>query len=313
MPSTKKSLCSVCCVGYKHVKYIDDCIRSIWKNSYQNIEIIVLDDGSDDGSLEKLKRLQKISPCPFEILEQERTGNVGRNFNRTFSASHGEYILFMAMDDMLIPDSIESKMDIITSNEKIAFIANILSFKLDNKRNISKNITSINYIKEPALSDLIELERTVFHSFYIQCAIFRRSIIEKVQAFNENMIGDDIVLRTKIFLFLQKYQEHHFRLLQTPGFIYREHEENLHKDRLRQMNLVLQYHDKFWASHPLPPIVRTWLLDAIRELGFSEALKIFTFSPKVTAYLLDMDIVQALNVAVAKENMISAPTARSGA
>ncbi|WP_304473323.1 glycosyltransferase [uncultured Desulfovibrio sp.] len=312
MPLTERPLCSVCCVGYKHAKYIDDCIRSIWKNSYQNIEIIALDDGSDDGSLEKLKRLQKISPCPFEILEQERTGNVGRNFNRTFSASHGEYILFMAMDDMLFPDSIESKIDIMCTDKNCVFTANTMSFKINQKR-LFQNLTPLNYINSYDIDTLLELERTVFHTFYIQNAIFKRDIIKSVHAFNEKMIGDDIVLRTKIFLFLQKHHEYRYLFLQSPGFIYREHSGNAHRDRLRQLNLVFQYHDVFWNSHPLPQIVKQWVLDAISNLVFSDALKIFTFSPKATTYLLDMDIVQALNATVAKENMISAPTARSGA
>lgn len=312
MPSVEKPLCSICCVGYKHVKYIDDCIKSIWKNSYQNVEIIALDDGSDDGSLEKLKILQKISPCPFEVLEQPRTANVGKNFNTVFHSSHGEFVLFLAMDDMLLHDSIEIKMDIMRADKNCVFAANTMSFKI-NGRVLSKNLTPLNYINSYDINTLLELERTVFHSFYIQNAIFRKDIINNIHAFDEKMIGDDIVLRTKIFLFLQKYCEYRYHFLQSPGFVYREHNKNAHNDCLRQMNLVLQYHDVFWNSYPLPPIIKQWLLDAINNINFSDALKIFTFSPKVTAYLLDMDIVQALSAAGAKENMVSALPSRNGA
>lgn len=127
-----------------------------------------------------------------------------------------------------------------------------------------------------------------------------------MHTFNEKMIGDDIVLRTKIFLFLQKHPEYNYHFLQQSGFIYRDHSNNVHKNCLRQMNLILQYHQVFWNSYPLPKIVKQWLLDAINKLDFSNVLKIFTFSPKAAAYLLDTDIVRALSTAGAREYMISA-------
>lgn len=300
MNSDNYPLCSICCVGYKHQKYIEDCINSIWRNHYPNIEIIALDDGSEDGSLEKLKKLQTLSPCPFKILEQARTANVGKNLNRVFFASQGEFIHFLSMDDMLLPDSIESKMDILLKDGKCAFVANLMSLKMD-KNGLSKNVTPINYVNSFDISTLLEMERAVFHTFYVQCAIFRREIIEKIHAFNENMIGDDIVLRTKLFLFLQKNPQYTYYFLSSPGVIYREHDEAAHKNMQRQMNIVLQYHEKFWPQYPLSSTAKQWLLYAISELDFSEALKIFTFSHRATDYFMDADVVQALSISGAKK------------
>lgn len=82
----------------------------------------------------------------------------------------------MSMDDMLLPDSIESKMDMLRKDENCAFVANVMSLKI-NEEGLSKNIIPINS-NTYDLDILIELERTVFHTFYIQGAIFRRNIIE---------------------------------------------------------------------------------------------------------------------------------------
>jgi len=77
------------------------------------------------------------------------------------------------------------------------------------------------------------------------------------------------------------------------------------------MNIVLQYHEKFWPQHPLSSTVKQWLLYAISKLDFSEALKIFTFSQKAVEYLLDPDIIQALSVCGAKKCLASYPIKRT--
>ena len=47
---TMKNLISVVVTSYNHEKYIEQCLRSIFNQTYRNIELIILDDGSTDGS-----------------------------------------------------------------------------------------------------------------------------------------------------------------------------------------------------------------------------------------------------------------------
>lgn len=293
-------LCSICCVGYRHAPYIADCIHSIWKNQYPAKEIIALDDGSGDGSVEILENLQKESPCPMQVILQERTGNVGRNFNRAFAAASGDFILFIALDDMLTEDAIDSKMAILRADPACAFAANTLCLKLHAAGGMTLSGSPLQRLAKKEAEDILRLERTIFHSFYIQAAIFRRKLLTAIHVFNENMIGDDIVLRTKALLYLQKRPDQSFALIDAPGVIYRDHAGNLHKNSLRQLELVLQYHSKFWPHEPLPPIVKTWIMDAMPRLDFANCLKIFTFAPNSTSALLqDADIVAMLRMRAA--------------
>ena len=64
-------LISVCCVSYNHEKFITKCLESIWNQDYKNIEIIVVDDGSSDNSVNILENLKSKSPFPMTILTQQ--------------------------------------------------------------------------------------------------------------------------------------------------------------------------------------------------------------------------------------------------
>ncbi|MDR2339338.1 MAG: glycosyltransferase family 2 protein, partial [Deltaproteobacteria bacterium] len=99
MGDYEKGLCSVCCLGYKHAKYLEKSIRAIWEGDYREVEIIAVDDGSNDGSGELLQSLSKESPCPMKVILQENTGNIGKNFNTGLKHAKGEYVTFIALDD----------------------------------------------------------------------------------------------------------------------------------------------------------------------------------------------------------------------
>lgn len=297
MPTENKPLCSICCVGYRHAPYIEKCIRSIWANDYENMEIIALDDGSNDGSAEILEKLAKESPCPMTVAALENTGNVPMNFNRTLAAAKGEFVLFIALDDMLLPDSIKPRMELLINDDKMAFALNMqVLVKKDDDSPVHEPLP-IESLEKVDAKNLLELEKTFFHSFHLPNAIFRKDIVEKVGGFNENMIGDDIILRTKILFWLLRNSDWKIGTISDPGFIYREHSQNLHKNMIRQASTVLQYVKKFWAKEPPSPVIRDWLIMAIEENDFRDSLKLFTEYQNAAPYFCDVGVSKALRKA----------------
>ena len=59
---TMKNLISVVVTSYNHEKYIEQCLRSIFNQTYRNIELIILDDGSTDGSNQIIQNVLNDSP-----------------------------------------------------------------------------------------------------------------------------------------------------------------------------------------------------------------------------------------------------------
>ena len=66
----RNKLLSVCCLSYNHAQFIEKCIKSIWNQDYDNIEILALDDGSTDDSINVLNSLKEISPIPMKVFAQ---------------------------------------------------------------------------------------------------------------------------------------------------------------------------------------------------------------------------------------------------
>ena len=87
---------------YNVVDYIDKCIRSIVGQSVQECEIIIVDDGSNDGSREKCREWADRDDR-IKLIEQSNQG-VSSARNEGIEASHGEYIVFVDGDDYLEND-----------------------------------------------------------------------------------------------------------------------------------------------------------------------------------------------------------------
>ena len=103
-------LISVIIPAYNHEKYIEECIRSIMAQTYQNIELLVIDDGSKDGTFEILKALKPECEKRFVRVVFETQENQGTRvtLNRLIDLAQGQYIYMIASDDMAKPQAIET-------------------------------------------------------------------------------------------------------------------------------------------------------------------------------------------------------------
>lgn len=298
----KKGLCSICCLGYKHAQFLEQNIRAIWDNDYKNVEIIAIDDGSNDSSIEKLKELQQQSPCPLIVIEQENTGNIGKNFNTAFKEASGEYVSFISLDDVLARNSISEKMAIMNNDHNVAFVANAQMLGIDNHENIKDIIPplKLNEMENVSSNDLLELEYNEFGAFYIQGNIFRSDLVEAFNAFDEDMTGDDIVFRTKMFLYLKNNPHYNFKILKSAACYYRIHDNNVHKNTIRQMKIVTEYLERYWNERENPKILIDWALHAVKTMQFEEYMKIFALNSRSASLLLDSDIQQSIKKSIYK-------------
>ncbi len=61
-------LVSVIMPAYNHERFVEEAVRSVWAQTYANVEVIVLDDGSRDRTPEILRRLEAESPIPMRVV-----------------------------------------------------------------------------------------------------------------------------------------------------------------------------------------------------------------------------------------------------
>lgn len=104
-----ESILVTCCIpSYNHENYIKEAIDSVIKQSYDNIELIIIDDGSTDTSVNKIKELKMLCQERFAntiFIFRENHG-LSRTLNEMLELANGEFITFLASDDKFSPEKI---------------------------------------------------------------------------------------------------------------------------------------------------------------------------------------------------------------
>lgn len=109
---------SIIIASYNIEKYIKKCIESVLSQTFENYEIIVVDDGSiDDTKKEIMKYEDKI-----RFIEHKENKFLGGTRNTGIEAARGEYILFLDGDDYLNNDYVLEKLDNLIGNQDVDVI-----------------------------------------------------------------------------------------------------------------------------------------------------------------------------------------------
>lgn len=306
MNSDNGKLVTFCCLGYNHGAYLAECLQSISAIGYDYIEVIVVDDGSTDNSLEALHSLKLNFPYPLEIIAQENTGNIGKNFNNALNRAKGDFVTFIALDDVFNPPVLLAEIELMTRDNYLAFVASSKTVTIDGEGFLNANNLpelTLARLKNPTVLDCLELEYKEFGSFYIQGSIIRREIIDKIGGFDEDMTGDDIVLRTKIFKYMLDSPRWRFNIIGENNVFYRLHENNIHKNSPRQIKIVTEYLARYWPSRPNPPILIAWVNHLVRYFPSEQYMSVFGYNERAADLLKDEKVLRLIRVSRLKEKL----------
>jgi len=122
-PAAPRPALSIVIPTYQHGGEIAECLRSVLNQKFKDYEIIVVNDGSTDNTLEALKPfLDKITL----INQENRGGNAARN--RGFDASRGNFVLFCDADIVMRPDMLEVMLRTLRDNPGASYAYSSFSF-----------------------------------------------------------------------------------------------------------------------------------------------------------------------------------------
>lgn len=117
-----KPLVSIIIVNYNGYYLLKDCLNSILKNSYDNYEIIIADNGSTDNSIEKLKINFKTHLNKIKILNLKKNLGPSLARNKAFKQSAGKIIAFLDNDTKVHKNWITEALKLFQTNSKIGAI-----------------------------------------------------------------------------------------------------------------------------------------------------------------------------------------------
>jgi glycosyltransferase involved in cell wall biosynthesis len=130
---------SVLIANYNNEQYITECINSIKKQTYQNVEIIIHDDSSSDNSIKRINRYKGIT-----IIKNRKRGKYGsynqmNAYYRAFKKSNGEIIFLLDSDDLFKKNKIKTVVNAFLKNKKKSSLFDLPIYKYKNKLRFIKN------------------------------------------------------------------------------------------------------------------------------------------------------------------------------
>ena len=121
MDKIKRPKVGIALLTYNYGRYIDDAIESLKKQTFQDFEIYLVDDGSNDGATpEKVKSLdyEKITK---KILYKQNKGNAVRR-KELYKAMTNDYILDMSADDILMPEFLKKTVKFLEKHSDVGAV-----------------------------------------------------------------------------------------------------------------------------------------------------------------------------------------------
>ena len=167
-------LVSIIIPVYNVEKYIEKCIKSIMNQSYKNIEIIIVDDGSPDNSKYIIEELQN-EDKRIKLISQKNSGvSIARN-NGIKTAS-GKYIIFVDADDYLSSEYVEYMLSLITQDD-CDFAYSIKNYWFNGEEQTTKLFKKVIYSDESS-GLLLSPDVTVgcWNKIYKKCFLIKNNL-----------------------------------------------------------------------------------------------------------------------------------------
>ena len=104
--------------SYNHGRYISEAIESVLCQTFDDIELIIVDDASTDCSQDIIQRYQQTDPRIRSIFHKDNVG-ISLTTNEGFASANGEYIAYTQSDDIWMPDKLEKQLQVLNKNERL--------------------------------------------------------------------------------------------------------------------------------------------------------------------------------------------------
>lgn len=130
LPASAQKTVSICIPTYNRKEYLRETLDSILAQTYKDYEIVIVDDGSTDGTDEMIKDLG----FPVTYYWQPNSGDAAAR-NKLIELARGRYISFIDSDDLLLPDAIERMVQIMEAETEDVIVYGSY-FRIDENGNV---------------------------------------------------------------------------------------------------------------------------------------------------------------------------------
>lgn len=214
---------SVCLPTWNGDKYLESAISSVLGQTYRDFELVIVDDGSTDQTLEIARSFSSSEPRVWIHANEKRLG-IPTNFNRALALARGAFINVFNQDDMMLPTNLERKVKTLCGNPALAFVHSAIELIVE--PSAPRPLMRLEQASEDdvAIEGGASLRKLILHGDFIceSSVLFRRSAIEELGGFNESLhfaFDYEAWMRMSV--------RHHVAYLAAPLVRYRWHATNI--------------------------------------------------------------------------------------
>lgn len=251
---------SVIIPTYNCVKYLPEALDSVLAQTYQDFEIIIIDDGSLDGTRSLVEEYLQKYPGIIRYIYQENRGLACAR-NTAMKNSRGEYIALLDADDVFLSERIRLGVEVLDQTAGVGLC----------HANITRMDEGGRIIRTP-LRDEKFLSGYVFENILLKKAnvsvptiIFRRSCIEKIGGFDENLTR--LGCEDREFC-LRLSREYKFYYIDKVLAYYRERSNSMSRDLFKMLKARYYVVNKHTSECGFDVFIRKKAFAAVhREMG----------------------------------------------
>src|SRR5512136_2823097 len=185
-------LVSIVVPGYNEDKVIGHCVDSILTSDYPRREIILVDDGSTDGTLNEMRRYEE---TPGVVVISKPNGGKASALNAGLARATGEVIFFVDADGIFAPNTISEMLKGFESERVGAVCGN------DSPVNLDRLQTRLANLQTHVGTGFVRRALATLNCLPIiagNIGAFRRSVLEKTGPFLEGFVGEDLELTWRV-------------------------------------------------------------------------------------------------------------------
>ena len=221
----KKDIVSVIIPVYNRKDMISDAVESVLSQTYKDLEVVVIDDGSTDNTVEEIK---KIKDPRIVLLKAEHKGPYHAR-NMGIKKSKGDFIAFLDSDDMWLPEKLEKQMKQFEKNKEVflVFTDRFVFRDKNNDYSLENDVkTEEKKILNSHYKELLKMNYIVTSS-----VVVKRQVFDDLGFFIEEKRGD-----LDYNMWLRVARKYKISYISEPLVLYKVHEKRMTEKRLDRIN-----------------------------------------------------------------------------
>jgi glycosyltransferase involved in cell wall biosynthesis len=179
-------------------RYLATCIESVLSQSYPNIEHVVVDGGSTDGTLEMLAEYSSKYPARVRYMTG-KDKNPEDAWNKGICASKGDILGWLGSDDVYLPGAVEAVVDFFRMNPDAAFVFGGFD-TIDEQGNVLERNMSKDFDFDEALNDTCWIPTT--------SAFYTREVVQNIGLLDTELVPADFDYWIRIAKVYRPYRIH---------------------------------------------------------------------------------------------------------